>query len=218
MKHLYNDWDAVVGRAKGLWAPRWRTASVGATTTTAAITDGNTDADAAAAAVSGDGLSATAGAATAARSAAMGSDEKLRAAAQEGVGSARGGEDGSSSANLVGGDGKDAWGGCGSPADVVEAKEYGSGGAGGAAATTGAGEKTMVVEVASEAGERKGRWARGAWSAVDVRSVQSRLSRMVDDTSARIRSNVVKVSASVMGMMPYHRLHAPPPLTTWAGS
>ncbi|CAM9706386.1 unnamed protein product, partial [Hapterophycus canaliculatus] len=24
VKHLYNDWDAVVGRAKGLWAPRWR--------------------------------------------------------------------------------------------------------------------------------------------------------------------------------------------------
>lgn len=30
VKHLYDDWDAVVGRAKGLWAPRWRMASQGA--------------------------------------------------------------------------------------------------------------------------------------------------------------------------------------------
>lgn len=213
MKHLYNDWDAVVGRAKGLWAPRWRTASVGATTTTtaaAAITDGKIDADADnSAMVSGDGLSATAAVAgaeggAAASSAEMGFDEKLPAAAesaaeatQEGAESAPGVEDDRRSFDLVGGDGKDGWGGRGSPIDVVVAKEdgeAGAGGAGGAAATTGDGEETVAVDVASEAGEVKSRWSRAAWSAVDVRSVQSRLSRMVDDTSARIRSNMVKVS------------------------
>ena len=39
VKHLYDDWDAVVGRAKGLWAPRWRTASHG-------VIDAATDNDA----------------------------------------------------------------------------------------------------------------------------------------------------------------------------
>lgn len=35
VNHLYDDWDAVVGRAKGLWAPRWRTASHGGLTAAA---------------------------------------------------------------------------------------------------------------------------------------------------------------------------------------
>lgn len=37
----------------------------------------------------------------------------------------------------------------------------------------------------------KRRWRKGGWAAVDVRAVQSRISRIVDDTSARIRSSVV---------------------------
>ncbi|CAM9302396.1 unnamed protein product [Pylaiella littoralis] len=204
VKHLYNDWDAVVGRAKGLWAPRWRTALVDATPTTAAITDGSTDADPATAVVGGDGLIATEAVAAAAAAAEMGFDEKLRAAAREGVESAPGGKDGSSSSgvNLVGGDGEHGWGGRGSPAEVVVEKIASGGAAAGVTASTaGAGEEAMVVEVRSEAGVGKGRWSKGAWSAVDVRSVQSRLSRMVDDTSARIRSNMVKDTESA----------APPP-------
>lgn len=213
VKHLYNDWDAVVGRAKGLWAPRWRTALVDATSTTAAITDGSTDADPATAVVGGDGLIATEAVAAAAAAAEMGFDEKLRAAAREGVESAPGGKDGSSSSsvNLVGGDGEHGWGGRGSPAEVVVEKN-GSGGAaaGVTASTAGAGEEAMVVEVRSEAGVGKGRWSKGAWSAVDVRSVQSRLSRMVDDTSARIRSNMVKVGAAAMVVTPQNRMSSPP--------
>lgn len=34
-------------------------------------------------------------------------------------------------------------------------------------------------------------WVRGRWPALDVRAVQNRLSRLVDDTSARIRNKIV---------------------------
>lgn len=175
MKHLYNDWDAVVGRAKGLWAPRWRTASVG-----------------------------TAAAAQASGTALAGRDtETSNAAATVDVGGAgvagQGDEEGRGGANLDGEEEENEWGGRGSPTEVVVTSEGGTDGASGAAETTaGGGEEPVVVQAGGvEARQGKGRWHRGAWSAVDVRSVQSRLSRIVDDTSARIRSNIVKVSVAV---------------------
>ena len=179
MKHLYNDWDAVVGRAKGLWAPRWRTASVGtagaAQASGTALTARDTETADADAAVEGRG-----------------------AAGAEGQGGEEGGGGG---ANLDGGEQEDEWGGRGSPTEVVVAKEDGGEGAAVADATTAAagGEETVVVQAGGgETGQQgKGRWHRGAWSAVDVRSVQSRLSRIVDDTSARIRSNIVKVGVAL---------------------
>lgn len=172
MKHLYNDWDAVVGRAKGLWAPRWRTASVGV-----------------AAAAQASGTALTVRETKAADAVATADGGEAEAAAE-----ARGGEAGGSG-SLDGEGGEDEWGGRGSPTEVVVTNEDGVGGAGGAPATTDGGEETMVVQAGGgrEEGQSKGRWHRGAWSTVDVRSVQSRLSRIVDDTSARIRSNIVKV-------------------------
>ena len=174
MKHLYNDWDAVVGRAKGLWAPRWRTASVGAAAAAqasgTALTGHNTDTAAAVPTLEG------------------GAEAKV---------TEQGGEEGGS-ANVDGEDEDDEWGGRGSPTEVVVANADGGDVPSAAAAITGGGEETVVVQGGDgEAGKGKGRWHRGAWSAVDVRSVQSRLSRIVDDTSARIRSNIVKVGVAV---------------------
>eukprot|EP00752_Nemacystus_decipiens_P001837 g1772.t1 len=177
VKHLYNDWDAVVGRAKGLWAPRWRTASVGA---------------AAAAQASGTALA--------------GRDTDTADAAPTGGGGgaveapAQGCEEGSSASANADGEGEgegegeeDEWGGRGSPTEAVVANKDEGDGARDAVATNEGGEETVVVKAEDrEAGKTRGRWHRGAWSAVDVRSVQSRLSRIVDDTSARIRSNIVK--------------------------
>lgn len=182
MKHLYNDWDAVVGRAKGLWAPRWRTGSVGAivaaqaeTATKAATTGGDTKSDTALVGGAAEVLTAA--------------DYDERPPLKEGE-SARG-------SAPCGGSGGDEWGGRGSPTEVVVEKEDASGGAAAGATTNavaGAGARNgQEAKVAEAGGEAKGRWHRGAWSSVDVRSVQSRLSRIVDDTSARIRSNIVKV-------------------------
>eukprot|EP00903_Cladosiphon_okamuranus_P008039 g7754.t1 len=166
VKHLYNDWDAVVGRAKGLWAPRWRTAAVGAT---------------AAENASGTALTAL-------------DTETADAAAtvgERGAGVAGQSDDEvSGGANLDGREEEDEWGGRGSPTKVVVTSQDGRDGSGG-------GEETVVVQAGGgEAGQGKRRWHRGAWSAVDIRSVQSRLSRIVDDTSARIRSNIVKDTES----------------------
>ncbi|CBJ27220.1 Zinc finger FYVE domain-containing protein [Ectocarpus siliculosus] len=168
VKHLYNDWDAVVGRAKGLWAPRWRMASVaavqqasGATDSTAIVPAGDTDEEEKASTVKSDGVGAAAAAAS----------PNLHETSPQ--------EAGDGAAPV---DGGDEWGGRGSPTEVVVAKED-------VTAETVSGEETNAGEAVQAKG---GRWQRGRWSSVDVRSVQSRLSRIVDDTSARIRSNIVK--------------------------
>ncbi|CAB1111040.1 unnamed protein product [Ectocarpus sp. CCAP 1310/34] len=182
VKHLYNDWDAVVGRAKGLWAPRWRMASVaavqqasGATDSTAIVPAGDTDEEEKASTVKSDGVGAAAAAAAAAASPSLRKTSPL--------------EGGDGAAPV---DGGDEWGGRGSPTEVVVAKED-------VAAATGSGEETNAGEAVQAKG---GRWQRGRWSSVDVRSVQSRLSRIVDDTSARIRSNIVKQDPDSAAMPP----------------
>ncbi|CAM9679024.1 unnamed protein product [Scytosiphon promiscuus] len=182
VKHLYNDWDAVVGRAKGLWAPRWRTGSVGAIIAAQASEGTTTKANAEAAPDRSTGDGGVGAAAEMINAADY--DESPPTAA-------KGGE--SDSGVVPPGAGReDEWGGRGSPTEVMVEKEDGGDDATRATAAAGKGQETKVVEAGAEAAQAKGRWHRGAWSSVDVRSVQSRLSRIVDDTSARIRSNIVK--------------------------
>lgn len=177
MKHLYDDWDAVVGRAKGLWAPRWRTASHGVAT--AALT----------------GASSAAGTAAAAAT-----DVEKKAVLMKGKGAE--GDDGSASEDdgvtVTAMDAPNEWGGRGSPRAGDGDGDGGGGGSGGGVVVS-ASDEGVGRGAGGEGGgvgKGKGRWARAGWSTVDVRTVQSRLSRIVDDTSARIRSNiVVKVCA-----------------------
>lgn len=188
MKHLYDDWDAVVGRAKGLWAPRWRSASHGVIE---AATD-NDDANEAAPGTEGvtaasrddDGYAAaTAGAGADKTSPTIGGKALVRGkvypAATKEVCASPGSPDVD-----------DEWGGLGSPPPATAA--------GGSDVSAEGNVKAQASGAQGEGGgesKSKGRWARAGWSTVDVRAVQSRLSRIVDDTSARIRSNiVVKVS------------------------
>lgn len=88
-------------------------------------------------------------------------------------------------------DAEDEWGGRGSPSAAVAAAGDGVGGA--AALVTGKGEAAAADVGGDDSKSKKSqaRWVRAGWSTVDVRAVQSRLSRIVDDTSARIRSNIV---------------------------
>lgn len=187
MKHLYDDWDAVVGRAKGLWAPRWRSASHAIK----AATD-HDDADEAALGTEGvtaasrdddSYAAATVGAVAGKTSPTIGENALMQgkvypAAAKEVC------------ASPESPDVDDEWGGLGSPPPATTA--------GGNDVSAEGDVKPQVSGAQAEGGggsKSKGRWARAGWSAVDVRAVQSRLSRIVDDTSARIRSNiVVKVS------------------------
>lgn len=168
VKHLYDDWDAVVGRAKGLWAPRWRTATHGGT----AVGTANKN--------DGDAIAAT--------------ERKISAS--------------SATHNNVSLkedtlDGEDEWGGRGWRSVTISSVDRDGGGDGGADVATGAGSGEPSARVVGKSdgstGDKgKGRWVRGRWAAVDVRSVQSRLSRIVDDTSARIRSNIVQVGGALM--------------------
>lgn len=189
MKHLYDDWDAVVGRAKGLWAPRWRTASHGAIQAaadndadeaapgtegaTAAIRDDDDD-DAAAAATAAvaDKTSPTIGGKALVQGKVDPTATKEACAAPRSP------------------DVDDEWGGLGSPPPATAAGGRDVSAEGDVKAPASGAQGDGAGESKS-----KGRWARAGWSTVDVRAVQSRLSRIVDDTSARIRSNiVVKVS------------------------
>lgn len=62
---------------------------------------------------------------------------------------------------------------------------------GGSGATAAAAARGQSVNSGQGGGGARRRWGAGRWAAVDVRAVQSRISRIVDDTSARIRSNIV---------------------------
>lgn len=161
MKHLYDDWDAVVGRAKGLWAPRWRTASH------PAVAKGSS-----ASSLSPSkpgGTEPIKGSVSTADSSGEGNDDEASTVVklppidrQEASGEAD--ED------------PDGWGGRGVPTAIPG---------------TGGGSVPPEEAASADGSRNKSRWTRGSWSRVDVRAVQSRLSRIVDDTSARIRNTVV---------------------------
>lgn len=184
VKHLYDDWDAVVGRAKGLWAPRWRTASHGAID--AASANDNAD-EAAAPAAEGLTTGSRDDATTAAT--ATNADKTAPTAGEESL--VKGKVDPTSTEeDFVAPDAldvDDGWGGLGSPrpATAEGGSDVAAGGDGKLPAPGAQGGGGGVTA------KNKARWVRGGWSTVDVRAVQSRLSRIVDDTSARIRSNIV---------------------------
>ena len=168
----------MVGRAKGLWAPRWRSASIPGVTPDD-LTSPAENAD--------DGLGNTP---------LVDKDchdqecpDELTALIKENASAYRGSE-----GRVAGGE-KDAgheWGGRGKPHTVVVAAAKGFGEDDHLA---GKGSKGAVRwsdgAVRGRKGKGKGGWVKGNWPAVDVQAVQSRLSRIVDDTSARIRSNIV---------------------------
>lgn len=219
MKHLYDDWDAVVGRAKGLWAPRWRTFSPDGVAAAPALdaaaigaiaaeknniaNDGDEDGSAGTqptiegTASVAAGAIAVGGVADDGRSLTdKGFDGNVVPAGKTMIDVGASGADAFSFTAL---DDKDEWGGRGTPSAPASAAGEivaGSGGGDDAAGfAAGSGEAAALIAAGGggDVGGRnsKGRWVRGAWSAVDVRAVQSRLSRIVDDTSARIRSNIV---------------------------
>lgn len=198
MQHLYDDWDAVVGRAKGLWAPRWRSSSYLGVMPSRA----DSDEDDAAVTVESDADDDT----------ALGKEGKL-SARESGEHFAGGEEDAMS---VTASEAEDEWGGRGQYSKVGATAAAKRGGkvspAGGPGTVPG-----WSGDEGPAGGKGKGGrgWVRGGWPAVDVRAVQRRLSRLVDDTSARIRSKiVVKVRDQRPGIpvprdticLQYHRL------------
>ncbi|CAM9340264.1 unnamed protein product [Laminaria digitata] len=187
VKHLYDDWDAVVGRAKGLWAPRWRTASHGAIE--AAPDD---DPEEAAPGTEGATTASRDDATAAAAAAAAAVTDKIPPTIGEKP-PVQGKVDPTATIEVCVAPGSpdvdDEWGGLGSPPPATTAAGGGD--------VSAEGDVTAPASGAQGNGggesKGKGRWAqaRAGWSTVDVRAVQSRLSRIVDDTSARIRSNIV---------------------------
>lgn len=181
MQHLYDDWDAVVGRAKGLWAPRWRSSSYPGVMRsradldehdTAATVESNADED----------------------TVALGKEGKL--AARDGDGDGDGGEEDAMS--VIASEEEDEWGGRGRYSKVgvtIAAKGGGkvnpAGGSAGGPGTVPGWSGDEGPGPGSGSGKGGRGWVRGRWPALDVRAVQSRLSRLVDDTSAKIRSKIV---------------------------
>lgn len=194
VKHLYDDWDAVVGRAKGLWAPRWRTASHGVIQ--AAADNGDADeaapgTEGATAAIRDDDDDDAAAAAATAAVADKTSPTTGGKALVQGKAGPTATKEGCAAPGSP--DVDDEWGGLGSPPPATAAGGRDVSAEGDVKAPTSGAQGDGGGESKS-----KGRWARAGWSTVDVRAVQSRLSRIVDDTSARIRSNiVVKVSGHI---------------------
>lgn len=212
VKHLYDDWDAVVGRAKDLWAPRWRMASRGGLPSAGVSNDGkpaetteNPE---------GEGEDASAMDRSSCFAEVCGSDLVGSQLAVVGrplsVPCAAGEADVTVVTETHGqvdeededeDESEDEWGGRGrrTPGSLSGAVSgnCGRGDEGGVTVPESAGGQGGYSGSSRSSWRqgvgRKGTWARARWAAMDVRAMQSRLSRIVDDTSARIRSSVVKV-------------------------
>ncbi|CAM9212244.1 unnamed protein product [Discosporangium mesarthrocarpum] len=179
VEHLYEDWDAVVGRAKGLWTPRWRKGATGAEKLLPEL----------------------------------GTREPLPSGDQAGSEGRGAGAGAAGGAGVVGGKElpqgapeheEEEWGGTGQRVTTASVAAQSPSPTDGRA---GPGERaTTNAAAATRGGDSGGRGLSRVvggrkWSPVDMGKVQARLSRMVDDTSARLRESVV-VKEPLAGRVP----------------